>query len=257
MKFKHLLSLFILLIYYSANAQINTEIYRKINPDPGFTNTFYIGGDYESGNTNYTRFVFGYAADYYFYPMYLFTTSDISYKEGNNEIISNTGLIYIKAEFRINNILYPEIFFQRNFNKSKKIKDRNLFGGGARWHVLGLNPEEDSLNKFNIFLGAGVMSEYENYYQNIEDSRVLFRSTNYLNIRWKFKEQVELHSTTYFQFDFSNIDDYRILTEFSLIFTILDSFKFTLQLKDFYDNIPLPSTKANDLRIENRISFEF
>ena len=130
------------------------------------------------------------------------------------------------------------------------MKDRNLAGSGLRYKI-------GSNDKINTFLGIGLMQENEIYDLVIEPEKNLLRSTNYLSWNIKFTENTKFNNTVYYQFSSSDINDYRLLYDGSIDFSVNENLSFFIELNYRYDNDSHGDMGKSYVQLNNGIEFTF
>jgi hypothetical protein len=150
----------------------------------------------------------------------------------------------------ISSKLFFEVFTQFGFNDFLLMKDRKLAGSGLRYKMV-------SNDRMNTFLGIGLMQENEIYDIVNEPEKKLLRSTNYLSWNINIAKNAQLYNTVYYQFSFSDINDYRLLYDGSINFSVNESLSFVIELNYRYDNDPHGVMGKSYIQLNNGIEFTF
>ncbi len=107
----------------------------------------------------------------------------------------------------------------------------------------------------SLFVGSGLMYEKEVYKIDLLEERDIVKSSNYLSFTKFVNEKITFDSTTYYQFDVSNLKDYRILNISTLSFNITEEFGFFTRLD--FRNHAIPIAKELDYNYaEFSVGFE-
>ena len=246
----------IILIIGSIHAQINTESMRSENFNDGFINKVNIDLGIEKADAEVIDLAVSYRVDYFnLSGVHIFLI--LNYKNGYeqeegldiNQVV-NKGFSHLRMTKMISSTLFFEIFSQFGFNNFLLMKDRNLAGSGLRYKI-------GSNDKINTFLGIGLMQENEIYDLVIEPEKNLLRSTNYLSWNIKFTENTKFNNTVYYQFSSSDINDYRLLYDGSIDFSMDENLSFFIELNYRYDNDPHGDMVKSYVQLINGIEFTF
>ena len=216
-------------------AQINTEAMRSENVTDGFINKVNVDFGIEKADAEVIELAAAYRVDY-FNPTGLHIFFILNYENGyeqekgldKNQVV-NKGFGHLRMTKMISSKLFFEIFTQFGFNDFLLMKDRKLAGSGLRYKMV-------SNDRMNTFLGIGLMQENEIYDMVNEPEKKLLRSTNYLRWNINIAENTELYNTFYYQFSSSDINDYRLLYDGSIYFSVNENLSFFIELNYRYDN---------------------
>ncbi len=252
-----ILLIFILFSIAKVYSQVNTETLRKSDLEEGWHNTISLNFGLNKGNSNFVTVNAGLRSDYRKDRFYSFLSSSVEYKEGNDKLISSKGFAHLRGIYTLTELLHPEIFIQKQYNKFIFLKDRNLAGGGMRLLLVNRRYEKDSVSKLRLYLGIGAMYENEVFIKDIAQETHLLRSTNYVNFRWIIDPRLQVQFTSYFQFDTGRFHDCRVLSESTLSFSITEALKFSVSVNYRFDNEPPKDIKKYDLEVLNGISVLF
>lgn len=237
-------------------SQVNTEALLNPNAETGIRNSLKLQGGLSAGNSEFIMLKGGYRFDFFTGRFHSFFSSSIEYQEGNNELIKSKGFMHLRGMFRVSEIFMPEIFLQKEYNKFTDLNDRNLAGGGIRFHILDIIPA-DSGSSLDFFIGVGMMYENEVYSSSPEYVTNLLRSTNYLSLFWDDPGRYKIKGVVYFQPELTRFNDHRILSEISIDFNLTTFLSFTVELRYAYDNEPTGNVKKYDLELTNGIRINF
>ena len=237
-------------------AQINTEAMRSENVTDGFINKVNVDFGIEKADAEVIELAAAYRVDYY-NPTGLHIFLILNYENGyeqekgleKNQVV-NKGFGHLRMTKMISSKLFFEVFTQFGFNDFLLMKDRKLAGGGLRYKMV-------SNDRMNTFLGIGLMQENEIYDIVNEPEKKLLRSTNYLRWNIIIAENTKLYNTVYYQFSSSDINDYRLLYDGSIDFSVNENLSFFIELNYRYDNDPHGNMGKSYIQLNNGIEFTF
>ena len=237
-------------------AQINTEAMRSENVTDGFINKVNVDFGIEKADAEVIELAAAYRVDY-FNPTGLHIFFILNYENGyeqkkgldKNQVV-NKGFGHLRMTKMISSKLFFEIFTQFGFNDFLLMKDRKLAGSGLRYKMV-------SNARMNTFLGIGLMQENEIYDMVNEPEKKLLRSTNYLRWNINIAENTELYNTVYYQVSSSDINDYRLLYDGSIDFSVNENLSFFIELNYRYDNDPHGNMGKSYVQLNNGIEFTF
>ncbi len=158
--------------------------------------------------------------------------------EGENVI--SEGYFHHRINFLKNRKLSYEAFAQYQYNETRGLRNRGLFGATPR---LTLKASE----KLNFAIGVGAMYEWEEWKlkENYALTR-LIKSTNYVNVHAKFNENVELILITYYQARFDRFVHPRIIGDANMRIKLSKHISFNFHFVPYYDAEPvIPIFKWN------------
>ena len=237
-------------------AQINTEAMRSENVTDEFINKVNVDFGIEKADAEVIELAAAYRLDY-FNPTGLHVFFILNYENGyeqekgleKNQVV-NKGFGHLRMTKMISSKLFFEVFTQFGFNDFLLMKDRKLAGSGLRYKMV-------SNDRMNTFLGIGLMQENEIYDIVNEPEKKLLRSTNYLRWNINITENTELNNTVYYQFSSSDINDYRLLYDGSIYFSVDENLSFFIELNYRYDNDPHGDMIKSYVQLNNGIEFTF
>ena len=237
-------------------AQINTEAMRSENVTDGFINKVNVDFGIEKADAEVIELAAAYRVDY-FNPTGLHIFFILNYENGyeqekgleKNQVV-NKGFGHLRMTKMISSKLFFEVFTQFGFNDFLLMKDRKLAGSGLRYKMV-------SNDRMNTFLGIGLMQENEIYDKVNEPEKKLLRSTNYLRWNINIAENTELYNTVYYQFSSSDINDYRLLYDGSIDFSVVENLSFFIEINYRYDNDPHGDMVKSYVQLNNGIEFTF
>ena len=250
--------IFVVLLGYVSFSfpQVNTEKFRKENEEVGISGKISLAAGFASGNSEYVNVKSAARIDYSIKDFDFFIVGNYEFQEAKDEKIVNKGFTHLRSIITLCPALFIEFFLQKEFNQFILLEDRNLAGSGLRLDAINLfTTGEDSL--VEIYLGSGFMFENERYNIAILPVTNLFRSTNYLTIKWPITNNFSFTTINYFQFDVKRVHDFRILSDTGLNFSITENLTFNSSISWRYDNEPVKDVKKYDVEVTNGLTFGF
>ena len=161
----------------------------------------------------------------------------------------NAGAQHFRYNYKINNWAVGEIFTQLQFNKVLKVKSRWLIGAGPRLKIV-------SSKTFNMFLATLYMFEHEELFDTILITNN-HRLGSYIAFNLKFRDNLSLINTSYFQPLINDFSDFRILTQTDLKIGITKHFAFLLSYIYTFDKVPAIGVPKETHYFGNSIIYEF
>ncbi len=254
MKFFAVVALVLLVLSFPARAQVNTEKLRRADSTTG---AFYSAGlslGLDRGNSEFVAAAGGLRFDYARKGNDNFIVAQYDFKEARKGKITNKGFLHVRSMWGMSELLTLEGFAQSEFNEFISLKNRNLIGGGTRWHPLRPRGEHEGFG-VEMYIGVGLMYEHE-FYATTPDATVhdRLRSTNYLTLNAGGFGTASLQITTYFQPVLASPEDFRLSNETALVFSLSEWLTFSASLNYRYNSRPTLNVKRYDLQLRNGIA---
>jgi putative salt-induced outer membrane protein YdiY len=144
-----------------------------------------------------------------------------------------------------------EAFTQIENDKFKLLKLRTLVGGGSR--ILIHKDEDTSLAR----IGLGAFSSREEYDDTASTIEEVVRANIYFTYHYRFTKGLRFNTTTYYQPDINDTEDYRALEQLSFEFDISKGLTYFVKLDSSYDNKPVQTISKHDTTYTSGIKFSF
>lgn len=163
----------------------------------------------------------------------LLSITKFNYMDIDNSSFVNQGFQHLRYNRLMNKWLTFETFGQVQYNEKILLKLRALAGSGFKFSVLNKETKK-------IKLGLAYMFEYNE--DNSIDPDIRFnihrdqRLSSYLTLFFVISETARIASTTYFQPNINDFEDYRLSTQSSLIFDVTKKLKFTNTYSLLFDS---------------------
>jgi len=261
------LLLFILvLISGQLLGQVNTESMRKAELEQGTHVSLGVNLAYMEGNSQIFQSRFRGRLDYVQTGGHLFLVANQKVSTKDEIIYINQGFAHLRAIRPLSTTMDVEFFLQQEYNEFISLKSRKLAGSGIRINSPTFARDSDRPQKFSSTIGLGFMYEREAIGNDsyifsgdpVHGSLAkLFRSTNYLVLRWMFSDMANFQSTSYYQVDVQRFADYRILSNSQLNLNLTQNLVINLNLNFRYDSEPPAHIHDMDLEFSQGLSYHF
>lgn len=248
------LLLFFILINFYSKPQINTERYREDSDSLGVSAIADLEITAITGNTDFQFIHLGGRLNYNWGESYTFLVGDGGFGWDEGESIFDQALLHLRHVQSINDVLQAEGFIQTDFNKKRLLTKRVLIGAGFRFKIF-------MSDGFKIRVGTTYFYEHENY--DVPASSVhgnnLYanRFSTYLTFEYEIKDDVKLFLVNYFQPQIGKWEDYRIISDNSLIVGLSSFVDLQVSFNLRFDSRPPESIKNTDTFTKFGFSFKF
>lgn len=253
-KLSQLFILLCLIFNFNINAQINTERFRADSAKIGFSGIANIDITAITGNTDFQFFNLNGRVNYNWGNDYTFFVVDGGFGWDKGERIFNQALAHLRHVQKLSDLLQLEIFTQTDFNKKRLLDDRRLIGGGLRFRIL-------KQNNLKLRLGTSYFYEYEKFNSpiNKDEKHIVYanRISTYLTFELSLKDDVTLLVVNHFQPKIGGWNDYRILSDNSLIIALSSLLDVKINFNLRYDTRPPQTIKSIDTITRFGFAFKF
>jgi len=240
-------------IYNNSIAQINTERYRLDSDSIGITGIVDVEVTAITGNTDFQFIHLGGRLNYNWGESYTFLVADGGFGWDEGESIFDQALLHFRHVHSLNDFIQAEGFIQTDFNKKRLLTERELIGGGFRFKIF-------NSGEFKIRLGTTYFFEHESYDVPLNSmhgsSLYANRLSTYLTFEYEIKEDVKLVVVNYYQPQIGNWEDYRIISDNSLIVSISSYVDLKVGFNLRYDSRPAETIKNTDTFTRFGFSFK-
>lgn len=175
--------------------------------------------------------------------------TDYNLSKSANESFQNAGTQHIRYNRKIKERFTLEIFTQAQYNKLLNVNFRWLTGIGPRFKIL-------QKNESRIYFASLYMYEYEELTTPLIYHRD-HRLSSYLSMTLNIAENVRFYNTTYFQPKITDFNDFRIYSQFDLVFNISKHFAFSTAYRLYYDSQPPEGIVQRTHYLTNSLIFSF
>lgn len=159
--------------------------------------------------------------------------NDINLQKIEGNSLVNRGTQHLRYNRRITNLVKWEAFTQVQYDAISDINLRALIGTGPRFKLS----ENDN---YKFYLGTLVMYEHEKA-SDVVVNRLQedIRGSAYLSFSLYPTETLSIISTSYYQPRVDKFKDYRLSSNTSVLFKILDDLAFKTTFNYFFDAFPV------------------
>lgn len=153
--------------------------------------------------------------------------NDVNFIKAGNTNFVNSGYQHFRYNYKVNKHVTMEAFTQTQYNPVLKLDFRYLLGAGPRIKIL---KKENA----KIYFAALYMYEYDDI---VNDAVNLYehRLSSYLTFTFGLFKTVEITSTTFYQPNLENTNDYRIANDSGLEIHINKHLNFKSTFNLLYD----------------------
>lgn len=235
-------------------SQINTEKFRMDSDSVGLTGIVDIDITAITGNTDLQFINLGGRLNYNWGESYTFFVADGGFGWDDGERIFDQALLHVRHVHSISELIQAEAFAQIDFNKSRLLTERELLGGGLRLRVM-------KSENIKLRVAASYFYEVERYDvpENCVHGKNLFanRISTYFTFEYEIKDDIKLISITYYQPQIGKLDDFRILSDNSLIIKLSSFVDLKTSFNLRYDAKPPETIKGTDTFTKFGFTFKF
>lgn len=253
LRFAALLLFFLLLFdnYGFAQTIINTEKLMSQDDSLAFSVEFNYSGNRGNAMTNKLDFAPNF--------INIGTKSDIkifgaySILSAGEESIFYSAFIHGRHNYKFSERLKSFAFYQLQFNEVLLLQRRSLYGFGGRYGII---------NRDTLRFDLGVGSMYESELLDVTALEPFeVAKTNFLRLsifgsfHWETRNGIQINNVIYYQPHFSNVKDFRLLVDYSLMFKVLEKLNFISTLTYRFDSDPPSALRQYDLNINFGIRY--
>lgn len=169
--------------------------------------------------------------------------------KSHGEDFENAAVAHLRYNYKIKDWLTAEAFTQVQFNKLLKVQFRWLLGAGPRLKII-------KAKSFRMYFGSLYMFEHE----VLSDTGIINRNHRlscYLSFTAKFRDNLSLINTTYYQPRFDYFSDFRISSQTDLKIKISRHFAFQVSYLYYLDKFPAFDVPGETHHFKNSLVFEF
>ena len=168
------------------------------------------------------------------------------------ESFVNKGTQHLRYNRKITNKTKMEAFVQTQYDAISKIDLRLLIGAGPRFKL------SNNDKHYRIYLGTLVMYEHEKTTSIAEDIiEKDFRASSYLSLNFYPTETISIVSTTYYQPKLKSLKDFRMLSNTTIEFKIIEKLSFTANFEYSFDAFPVEGIPKAQYELTNGLLYEF
>ena len=159
--------------------------------------------------------------------------NDINLQKIEGNSLVNRGTQHLRYNRRLTQLVKLEAFVQAQYDAISDINLRALVGTGPRFKLS----ENDN---YKFYLGTLVMYEHEKASDAVVNRlQEDIRGSTYLSFSIYPTETLSIISTSYYQPRIDKFKDYRLSSNTSVLFKILDDLAFKTSFNYFFDAFPV------------------
>lgn len=181
--------------------------------------------------------------------LYLFL-ANYNLLKGEGKTFQNNLFYHFRYNYKLNNLLRWEAFTQMQQNNLAGIKSRFLIGTGPRFKVSGTE-------KLALYASTAIMYENEHELTKPEIIHKDLRSSNYVSLTWRPRENLDIISTLFYQPLYKELSDFRLLHDLSLNFKFTKNFSFITSWNYLFDSEPAQGIPGEIFSLKNGVQYTF
>lgn len=178
--------------------------------------------------------------------------NDVNFQKIEGNSLVNRGTQHLRYNRKITSQVKWEAFAQAQYDAISDINLRALVGTGPRFKL-----SENENYKF--YLGTLVMYEHEKASDVVADRlQEDLRGSTYLSFSLYPTETLSIISTSYYQPRLDKLKDYRLSSNTSVLFKILDDLAFKTTFNYFFDAFPVTTAiPRTQFELTNGLLYSF
>lgn len=178
----------------------------------------------------------------------LLMVNDVSFVTVNGVNLLNSAFQHFRYIMQGDSTVFPEAFVQTQYNKQLALNLRLLTGAGLRFRIY-----KDQKSFF--YMGNVMMYEFEEYTD--KHTQTDLRLSSYVSLDISEWDYLPFTFVGYFQPRLSDIGDYRVSVEASLVFKSTGKYTFRTQARYVYDAFPPPGINKVYSSLNNSLIYSF
>lgn len=183
---------------------------------------------------------------------YIFS-SDLNFSAVNGQRNINRGSFGLMYNYKVpDKILSAEAIYQYEYNRVKKLKHRNILGGGPRFKVADKKAFKLSIVAYSIYL-----NEIYEQSDNIQNRKSLVKFSSMLTTSIKISDNASFKHSTYYEPDYSDPNDYRVWSESNFKMKINSRFSFNFNFRIDYDSVTPSGVDNTYYALRNSFAYSF
>ncbi|HEY1039924.1 MAG TPA: DUF481 domain-containing protein [Bacteroidia bacterium] len=175
--------------------------------------------------------------------------NDINFIKAGSTDFVNAGFQHFRYNYKIVDRITWEAFTQVQYNKVLKMDLRYLSGTGPRFKLV-------KNSNLRLYLATLYMYEYEEITNETKPNQA-HRLSSYLTFSISLGKHADLTSTTFYQPNFANFNDYRIANDSALELYISKRLNFKTGFNLLYDTRQPAGIPELVYSLRNGLSFKF
>ncbi|WP_339611027.1 DUF481 domain-containing protein [uncultured Planktosalinus sp.] len=176
--------------------------------------------------------------------------NNLGFERSGGESFLNQGSQHLRYNYKIKDAFVWEAFVQSQYNSIAKIQLRGLAGTGPRFKLIGLD-------KYRLYLGTLVMYEHEELNEEPLNINRDWRASTYLSMSLYPTDNISFVSTTYYQPVLKEMGDFRIATENSFVFGIVEKLSLKVSYTLTFDKTPATNVPNTFYELSTGLLYAF
>ncbi|MFT4847834.1 MAG: putative salt-induced outer membrane protein YdiY [Sediminicola sp.] len=235
----------------SSSAQIlNVESLRKVTDTSGFSGTASLRFALKRNTRDFLTIASNIHLQYKMKRHLILFKNDVAFQQIEGDQFENSLISHIRYNYRIHKQIKWEIFLQGQNNKVTLIDFRGLIGAGPRFKL-------STNENYRFYLGTLAMYEYEDLNDGITPVQKDFRGSLYFSLALYPLENLSFSSTTYYQPKFSQLNDYRISSQSSLLISVFKKIAFLIDYTFTFDTFPAAGIPNSQFEFTTGLAYSF
>ena len=241
---------FTLVLYTSVSAQqiVNMEGRRFENPRNGWQGNVEFGANYTQITSTLKQLSNRVFIIHHNQNRNILFVNDVSFVSVDNKNLLNNAFQHFRYIKQGDSVVFPEVFAQLQFNQQLDISLRTLAGAGLRFRVY-----KDTKSFF--YMGNVLMYEHEQNPNRTAQNNL--RLSSYASLDVSEWDYLPMTLVVYLQPKITDINDYRVSVEASLLFRSMGKFSFRTQARYVFDADPPPGINKMFSSFNNSLVYSF
>lgn len=227
---------------------VNMEGRRFENPRQGWQGNIEFGANFTQIENSITQLSNKCFVIHHNDKRNLLLVNDVSLVTVNGKNLLNSAFQHFRYIKHGDSTVFPEAFAQVQFNQQLDISMRVLTGGGLRFRIY-----KDQKSFF--YMGNVLMYEYEENPQRLPQNNL--RLSSYASIDVSEWENFPITFVAYLQPKITDINDYRVSAEASLLIRSSSKLSFRMQARYMFDTSPPPNINKSFSSFNNSLVYYF
>jgi len=243
--------LLVLCFSLSSRAQIlNVESLRKVTDSSGFSGTASLRFALKRNTREFFTIASNIHVQYKMNRNLILFKNDVAFQQIEGDQFENSLITHIRYNYGLHKRIKWELFLQGQNNKVTLIDFRGLIGTGPRFKL-------STSENYRFYLGTLVMFEYEDLADGITPIQRDFRGSAYFSFSLYPLETLSISSTTYYQPQFSELNDYRISSQSSMLISVFKKISFLVHYTFTFDAFPAVGIPNSQYEFTTGFAYSF
>jgi hypothetical protein len=248
---RYVVLLIVLCFSLSSSAQIlNAESLRRVTDTSGFSGTASLRFSLKRNTRDFFTLASNIHLQYKMDRNLILFKTDAAFEQVEGQQFENALITHIRYNYGIFERIKWEIFIQGQNNKITLINFRGLIGTGPRFKL-------STSEKYKFYLGTLVMYEYEHLADGITPIQRDLRGSAYFSFSLYPLKTLSFSSTTYYQPQLSELNDYRISSQSTLLISVFEKIAFLVNYTYTFDTFPAVGIPNSQYEFTTGLAYSF